>query len=192
MFGRNDLRVHSSHMHGDIARQLFRAALQGHQYSDTIIAMDIATDDSVFCGVGHHATHADVLANFLHQPLTSGFDITLCEHAYIVNPLLISLTHDAADEIQEVVVSRDEVRLAIHLYHCSEAAIVCSLNRHHTISCGPTGFLGRLHSAGLAKCLNRHVDIATRLRERFFALHQAQSGPLAQFLNQCRRHVFSS
>ena len=69
---------------------------------------------------------------------------------------------------------------------------VRSLYRNDTVGRRSTGLLGRLHATGLAKRLNRRVDITTRLRERFLTLHQTQSGPLAQFLNQCRRHVFSS
>ena len=60
--------------------------------------MDLTTNDSALCLVGHHSPDTDILTYLLYQRLTGFLGIALCKHADIANTLVKGFAHYTADK----------------------------------------------------------------------------------------------
>jgi len=62
----------------------------------------------------------------------------------------------------------------------------CDLDCDGTFGGNVTGFLGGLDGASRTHVVDCLFDVAARCRQRLLAIHHAQAGTLAQFLDQGR------
>ena len=110
-------------------------------------------------------------------------------YAVIIGGLLLGgQAGHLAGEGDEVFVLGDEVRFTVHLQLDHGRATRIGSLHDHPLGCRAGSLFFRLGLAGFTYQFDCLLDVSIRLRERFFALHHAQSGAVPHFLDQCRRY----
>src|SRR5262249_30469406 len=96
---------------------------------------------------------------------------------------------DVADELLEVLVARDEVRLAVDLHQHADLAAGMDVARHRALGRGATASLGGLRLALHAQDLDGLLHIAALLGQGGLAIHHPRAGAVAQGLYILRTDV---
>ena len=90
---------------------------------------------------------------------------------------------DLAREVHEVLVLRDEVRLAVHLDEGPDLPVEVDVMPDHALGRLPLATLGRLGLPALAQQIDRLLGVTIGLLERLLALHHPRSGAVAESLH---------
>src|SRR6185436_2055346 len=99
------------------------------------------------------------------------------------------LHREVAYELLEVVGTRDEIGLAIHLDQHADLTTRVDVGADLTFGGRTPGLLGRRREAALAQVAHRAVEIAARLAQRRLAIHEARAGLLAQVFHLLSVHL---
>ena len=97
-----------------------------------------------------------------------------------------ALRDELRDDLAEIFVTRDEIRLTRHFDEHAGAAVVEDLAADDAFARRAVGTLLGLGDALLAEVLDGGVHVATILLERLLAIHHAGAGALAEFRNSLR------
>ncbi len=176
-----ELRVAGGDVHGDVPSQFSVAALQGDQNADAV-AVQVGADH-VALDAGQ-ATDVDVLAALGDQGFTSGLSCSAISGAASVSFSSNGLVQAGSHEVLEVVLQGQEVGLGVDFDDGSGLGIVSHLDGDGAFGGDVASLLGSLDGAGSTHVVDGLLDVASGGYQRLLALHHAQAGTLAQFLDQ--------
>ena len=176
------LRIHRSDVHCDVAGKVLIPPLELYQNGNSLVAVEVATENAAaihYC----RPAHANILANFLHQRLSSPLDSARFQVLNVVGATFKYRVGDLTNESKKIFISRNEVSFAVDFYQNAEAAILSNSHGNHAICRNTARLFGRFHTAGLSQCLNRRFNVVVGLSQRLLALQQSKAGTLAQLFH---------
>ena len=154
-------------------------------HADHTVLARIETRDVLdvyrFAGLRRRELHklGDALRRIRHERLRE-------ERLDIGSGGVHALRDELRDDLAEILVARDEVRLARHFDEHAGATVVEDLAANDAFARRAVGTLFGLRNALLAEVLDRGVHVAAILLERLLAIHHAGAGALAEFRNSLR------
>ncbi len=92
---------------------------------------------------------------------------------------------DVVAERAEAVVLRDKIRLAIDFHEHADFRAGRDVLRNDAFVRCAVGFFCGGRDAFFAQIIHGDFDVALRLDERFFAIHQARAGHFAELADVC-------
>src|SRR5690606_38565777 len=144
VFGTGYLRVGRCNVHGHITSQSCITTFELNQYSNTVVAVNIAVYHAVGCFQQLDTTNVVVLTDFLNQCLTCFFHTQVFNCSDFASE---SFFYHAVGKSQEVLVTGNEVGFGVDFNHHTIAAVCSDTGDNNTVSSSTAGFLGSFQAA---------------------------------------------
>ena len=114
-------------MHGDVTGNFRITGSQGDNRSDLVVAVNVSTNNRAFNL--DDTTNSNVLADFLNQRFTLGFQIAFHQLGYVGFAIFKRNVQHVVGKVQEVVIASNKVGLGVHFQNKGNGVVVRDLDQ---------------------------------------------------------------